>query len=103
MKAITLKKVSTHLLPEPNYEVLLYSKKIGILYFNLTGYVGLLPTASGHVFDPGEKSLAGIKRMLAELNREWAEAEQQAADSATFQAHTFQAQQQAAFQGKLVQ
>ncbi|ADY27533.1 hypothetical protein Deipr_2409 (plasmid) [Deinococcus proteolyticus MRP] len=97
MKAITLKQNPHCRLPEPTHDVLLYGKKVGTVYHNLTGYVGLLPTADGRVFDPGEKGITSMRRLLPELNREWAAAEAQAADPAAFHA-----QQQAAFQGKLV-
>ena len=59
---------------QDRYDVLLYEKRIGQLYFNVTGYVGTLPTPEGSMFTVPESSIAMYQREAATLNREFAEA-----------------------------
>ena len=60
---------------EPRYDVLLHGKKIGQLYFNMRGYVGTLPTPRGAQLNIGERGISAYRKAVAQLNREWAEAE----------------------------
>ena len=76
-KAITLVEtregcaiLETHSL----YHVLLHGKKVGELYFNMTGYVGYLPQPNGISLDIGERGISAYRKAAAQLNREWAEA-----------------------------
>ena len=56
----------------PRYDVMLNGELYGQLYFNMTGYTGCyLPTPSGIPLHIGEQSIAGIRREIARLNREW--------------------------------
>jgi hypothetical protein len=62
---------------KPRYDVLLHGKKVGQLYFNMTGYTGAyLPTPSGAALDIGERAIGAYRKAVAQLNREWAEADQ---------------------------
>jgi len=56
------------------YHVLLHGKNVGELYFNMTGYVGYLPTPNGTQLDIGERAISAFRKAVAQLNREWAEA-----------------------------
>jgi hypothetical protein len=67
---------------EPRYDVLLHGKKIGQLYFNMRGYVGTLPTPRGAQLNIGERGISAYRKAVAQLNKEWAEADN-AASSAT--------------------
>jgi hypothetical protein len=61
------------------YDVLLHGKKVGQLYFNMTGYTGAyLPTASGTQLDVGERGISAYRKAVAQLNKEWAKASQAA-------------------------
>jgi hypothetical protein len=53
------------------YSVMLHGKYYGELYFNMTGYVGYLPTADGMQLSIGEKSISVYKKEIAVLNREF--------------------------------
>jgi hypothetical protein len=79
MKAIQLVETRKGLEPfetHPRFDVLLHSQKVGQLYFNMTGYTGAyLPTPSGAGLDVGERSISAYRKAVAQLNREWAEAE----------------------------
>lgn len=76
MPAVTLR-------PAPNrkaicetempYDVLLDGEKVGEAYFNLRGYRAGIPTPGGGHLDPGEVSLAQLRKDIAHINREWAE------------------------------
>lgn len=76
MPAVTLR-------PAPNrkaicetempYDVLLDGEKVDEAYFNLRGYRAGIPTPGGGHLDPGEVSLAQLRRDIAHINREWAE------------------------------
>lgn len=55
------------------YDVHLHGKYWGHLYFNLTGYCGYLPTATGGALDIGERPIIAYRRHIRDLNREWAE------------------------------
>jgi hypothetical protein len=58
------------------FDVLLHGKKIGQLYFNMTGYTGVyLPQPNGSSLDLGERGISAYRKAVAQLNREWAEAE----------------------------
>lgn len=59
---------------QDRYDVLLFGKLVGQLYYNLRGYVGTLPTPSGHSLVFGEAGIATFKREAARLNREFSEA-----------------------------
>jgi hypothetical protein len=73
-----IKLVKTHtgcdvLEPHPQYDVLLYGKKIGQLYFNMRGYTGVyLPQPSGIPLNIGERSITAYRKAIARLNKEWA-------------------------------
>ena len=55
------------------YDVLLYGKKIGQLYFNMRGYTGIcLPQPDGIPLDVGERGITAYRKAVARLNREWA-------------------------------
>ena len=69
---------------EPRYDVLLHGKKIGQLYFNMTGYTGVyLPQPNGVSLDLGERRISAYRKAVAQLNREWAEAERNKPGNAT--------------------
>lgn len=55
----------------PRYNVMLHGQKIDQLYYNMRGYVGLLPLPGGHRLDIGETSITAYKREVARLNREF--------------------------------
>jgi hypothetical protein len=59
---------------ESRYDVHLRGEKVGQLYFNMRGYVGLLPTPDGMV-DIGEVSISKFKKEVAQINREFKAAE----------------------------
>jgi hypothetical protein len=66
---------------EPRYDVIFRGVKIGQLYFNLRGYVGVLPCPSYdreynnlHI---GEVSITKYKQEVAKLNKEWARCDAQ--------------------------
>jgi hypothetical protein len=75
MKAITIKETQRGRAiceTTPRYDVLLHGNLVGQLYFNMTGYTGCyLPCANGAKLNPGECSIASLKRQIAILNREW--------------------------------
>jgi hypothetical protein len=61
---------------EPRYEVLLHGRKVGQLYFNMRGYTRVcLPQPNGSLLDLGERGITAYRKAVAQLNREWAEAE----------------------------
>ncbi len=78
-KAITLVEtregcqiLETH----PRYDVLFRGKKVGQICFNMTGYTGMyLPQPSGIPLDVGERGISAYRKAVAQLNREWAEAD----------------------------
>jgi hypothetical protein len=76
-KAITLIETRDGCAPletHPRYDVLLWGKKVGQLYFNMRGYTGCyLPQANGRKLDIGERAISAYRKAVAELNREWAE------------------------------
>ena len=45
---------------QPRFDVLLYGKNVGQLYFNLRGYVGSLPTPEGFSLQMPEGSIASF-------------------------------------------
>jgi hypothetical protein len=61
---------------QPRYDVLLHGQKVGQLYFNMRGYVGTLPTSRGHDLNIGERGISAYRKAVAQLNKEWAEADQ---------------------------
>lgn len=76
-KAITLvetREGCAFLETHSRYYVLLHGKKVGELYFNMTGYVGYLPQPSGIPLDIGERGISAFRKVVAQLNRQWAEA-----------------------------
>lgn len=57
------------------YDVLLHGNVVGDLYFNMTGYTGVnLPLPGGGSLYLGEQGIAGVRREIAKVNREWAAA-----------------------------
>lgn len=53
------------------WQVLLNGKPWGEpFYFNMTGFVGALPTPGGGKFSPPEVSLTRLRAIVADLNRE---------------------------------
>lgn len=63
------------------YKVLLRGQTVGELYFNMRGYVGTLPTPRGSELYIGERGISAYRKAVAQLNREWAEADR--TDAAT--------------------
>ena len=80
MKAIQLvetRKGCAMFETHPRYDVLLHGEKVGQLYFNMTGYTGAyLPQPNGISLHVGECGISAYRKAVAQLNREWAEAEQ---------------------------
>lgn len=66
----------------PRYRVMLNDAPQGELYFNMTGYVGYLPTVQGGKMDIGERGIGAFRREVAALNREAREAIGAALDGA---------------------
>ena len=63
---------------KPVYAVLLDGKKVGELYFNMTGYTGCyLPQPSGIPLHVGEGPISAYRKVIARLNRESALAHQE--------------------------
>lgn len=56
---------------EPRYDVLLNGQLFDQLYFNLTGYVGYLPTPEGRKLTIGEKAISVYRKEVARLNKEF--------------------------------
>jgi hypothetical protein len=57
------------------WQVMLNGKPWGDpFYFNMRGFVGTLPTPSGGKFSPPEVSLTSLRAIVADLNREAANA-----------------------------
>ena len=56
------------------YNILVNGVVCGELYFNMTGYTGYLPTASGIVLNCGEGAISRFKKELPRINREFSEA-----------------------------
>lgn len=59
---------------QSRYDVIFNGQRFDVLYFNMTGYRGVLPTPGGASLDIGEKSIAAFKKEVAALNREFADA-----------------------------
>lgn len=53
------------------YDVELSGRIVGQLYFNLRGYVGVLPVPEGGNLTIGEQPITAYRREVAKLNREW--------------------------------
>ena len=62
----------------PRYDVIFYDVRRGQLWFNMTGYVGELPTPEGGSVSIGERSISAWKAEAAKLNREFAQQEKAA-------------------------
>jgi len=59
------------------YDVLVHGKKIGQLRFNMRGYTGpYFPQPNGIPLEIGECGIGAYRKAVAQLNREWAEADQ---------------------------
>lgn len=58
----------------PRYDVSLNGEVVDELYFNMTGYVGGLPTVQGSVMNIGEKPISAWRKEAAAINREAAQA-----------------------------
>ena len=61
---------------QPRFDVMLFGKKVGQLYFNMTGYVGTLPVPSGCPsgygnLTIGEQSISFFRKEITKLNKEW--------------------------------
>ena len=60
----------------PRFDVILYDVRVpgdrGQLYFNMTGYVGQLPTPDGAGVSIGERPITAWKAEAAKINREFA-------------------------------
>lgn len=59
---------------QPRYNVLLNDQPVGELYYNMTGYVGYLPTICGGKMDIGERGISAYRKEAARLNNEAAAA-----------------------------
>jgi hypothetical protein len=70
---------------QPRYIVMFRGRRYGDLYFNMTGYTGsCLPAPGPNPDTPaalhvGEMPISRYRKVVAWLNREWAEIEKQAA------------------------
>lgn len=62
---------------QPRYDVLLHGKKVGQLYYNMTGFVGSLPTPDGGSLHVPEGGISRFRKEVAALNREFREKEAQ--------------------------
>ena len=58
---------------ESRYDVMLDGALFDQLYYNMTGYVGYLPTPEGHRLMLPERGISAYKAEVAKLNREFAE------------------------------
>jgi hypothetical protein len=68
---ITLRQQpKSHMGTQPDFDVLLNGSTFDRAYFNTHGYRVGLPLPGGGTLDPGEISLAKLKRLIASLNRE---------------------------------
>ena len=66
-----VEKPSPHLMErQPRYRILLNDLDVGELYYNMTGYVGGLPTVQGTKLNIGEKGISAWKRAAGVLNSE---------------------------------
>lgn len=67
---ITLRqKASPHSLERhPRYDVLVNGEKKSELCYNMTGYVGTLPTVSGFAMDIGERGITAFRKEVSALN-----------------------------------
>lgn len=54
---------------EDRYDVLLNGEKFAQLYFNMRGYVGLLPLPNGHRLDIGERAISAYRKEVSAINR----------------------------------
>jgi len=59
-----------HMGTHPDFDVLLNGRKVETAYFNTRGYRVGLPLPTGGKLDPGEISLAALKREISRINRE---------------------------------
>ncbi|MCW3782990.1 hypothetical protein [Defluviimonas salinarum] len=70
-KITLVEKPGRHLMERtPRYDVMLNGARWGELYFNMTGYVGHLPTVQGGRMDIGERPISAFRKEAATLNRE---------------------------------
>lgn len=53
------------------YDVYFDGSLFDTLYYNLTGYVGFLPTPEGKKLSIGERSLTAYRKEMTRLNREF--------------------------------
>lgn len=81
---ITLEeRAGRHILERtPRYDILVNGESKGELYFNMTGYVGYLPTVHGHKMDIGERGISAFRKEVVQLNREAAQAIERGASDA---------------------
>ncbi|SFH27759.1 hypothetical protein SAMN04488020_10975 [Palleronia marisminoris] len=57
------------------WQVMLNGEPWGdLFYYNMRGFVGVLPLPDGRSFDPGEVTLTQLRREVAQINREAREA-----------------------------
>ena len=70
-KVALREKKSPHILERhPRYDVLVNGEVKGELYYNMTGYVGVLPTVSGASMQIGEKGITAFRKEVSRINRE---------------------------------
>lgn len=67
---------------QPRYDVMVNGERKGELYYNMTGYVGYLPTVQGGKMDIGERGISAFRKEVTALNREAAEAIEKGASDA---------------------
>ncbi len=79
MKTIILQETRQGCAPfekEPRYNVMFKGELFDQLYFNMTGYVGYLPTpkedGSAGKLSIGEKGIGAYRKEVSQLNKEWA-------------------------------
>jgi len=76
-------KPGRHILErQPRYAVLVNGEVFGELYYNMSGYVGYLPTVQGGKMDIGEKGISAFRREVSVLNKEAAAAIEMGASDA---------------------
>lgn len=72
-QAVTLREQPRrHMGSNPDFDVLLFGQKVETAYFNCRGYRAGLPLPTGGMLDPGEVSMARLRREIAAINREYA-------------------------------
>jgi len=57
----------------PRYRVLLHGTQVGVLYFNMRGFVGNLPLPDGSSLVMPEAGISTFRREVVKINREFAQ------------------------------